>query len=75
MKTANEKKHEPYIAVKHAFAGKGLKLKDVADTIEVTESTLSKKLNGESDFFLAEIVTICSAFGLEQSIFFAGYDA
>ena len=67
----NNSKHAPYTAFRHAIAGMGLTLKDVADVIDVTETTLSKKINGGSDFYLSEISAICDAFGLEKSIFFA----
>lgn len=67
----NNSKHAPYIAFRLAIAGLGLTLKDVADVIDVTETTLSKKINGGSDFYLSEIQAICEAFGLEKSIFFA----
>lgn len=67
----NNSKHAPYTAFRHAIAGMGLTLKDVADVIDVTETTLSKKINGGSDFYLSEIRAICNAFGLEKSIFSA----
>lgn len=65
------KKHAPYIAFKHAIAGKGLTYKDVAKVIGVTETTLMLKINGSSDFFLSETRKICEAFGLEPAVFFA----
>ena len=64
------KKHEPYTAFRRAIAGKGLTFKDVAASIGVNEGTFSKKVNGESDFYLAEIRAICRTFGLDESIFF-----
>ena len=64
------RKHAPYTQFKLAIAGKGLTLKDVAAVIGTTESTLSKKINGDSDFYLSEIRAICRTFGLDQSIFF-----
>lgn len=63
--------HAPYTAFKLAMAGKGLTLRDVAAAIDVTEPTLSQKINGSSDFYLSEIRTICETFGFETSIFFA----
>ncbi len=63
--------HTPYIAFKLAIAGRGLTLRDVAATIGVTESTLSQKINGASDFFLSEVRTICETFGFDKALFFA----
>lgn len=65
------RKHAPYITFKLAIAGKGLTLKDVAEVIGVTDTTLSQKINGGSDFYLSEIRAICDAFGFEKTIFFA----
>jgi transcriptional regulator with XRE-family HTH domain len=69
-KTARQH-HAPYITFKLAIAGKGLTLRDVAAAIDVTESTLSQKINGASDFYLSEIRKICDTFGFDKSIFFA----
>ncbi len=66
----SKRKHAPYIAFKHAIAGKGLIYKDVAKVIGVTETTLMLKINGSSDFYLSEIRAICSAFDLDAAIFF-----
>ena len=71
-KTENAKqRHVPYKAFKHAMAGKGLTLRDVAAAIEVTEATLSQKVNGSSDFYLSEIRTICKTFDFDIVLFFA----
>lgn len=67
--------HPPYTAFKRAIAGKGLTLRDVAATIGVTESTLSQKINGSSDFFVTEIEAICKTFELNVAIFFVNYVA
>lgn len=69
------RKHAPYIAFKLAIAGKGLTLKDVALVIGVNEGTLSKKINGDSDFYVSEIRAICKTFELDENIFFAEYVA
>lgn len=66
----SNRKHAPYIAFKHAIAGKGLTYKDVAKVIDVTETTLMLKINGSSDFYLSEIRAICGAFGFDSSLFF-----
>lgn len=71
----SSRKHAPYTAFKNAIAGKGLTLKDVAEVINVTESTLSLKISGGSDFYLSEIKAICETFGFDSSIFFAEYVA
>ena len=71
----SKKKHAPYTAVKLWLAGHGITYKDVAEVINVTESTLSLKISGGSDFYLSEIKAICEAFGFDSSIFFAEYVA
>lgn len=67
----SKKKHAPYIAFKHAIAGKGLTYKDVAKVIDITETTLMLKINGGSDFYLSEQRAICTAFGIDPAVFFA----
>ncbi len=67
----SSRKHVPYTALRNAIAGLGLTLKDVANVIHVTESTLSLKINGGSDFYISEAYAICAAFGLDISLFFA----
>lgn len=68
---STKQRHAPYKAFKLAMAGKGLTLRDVAAAIEVTEATLSQKINGSSDFYLTEMRTICTTFGFDFAIFFA----
>ena len=40
-------------------------------SIEVTEATLSQKINGSSDFYLSEIRMICKTFDFDIVLFFA----
>lgn len=64
------KKHPPYIQLKRNFAANGITYKDVATVIKTTEATVMCKLNGSSDFYISEVLAICSAFGIDPSIFF-----
>lgn len=63
--------HPPYTTFKRTLAGMGLTYKDVADVIGVTASTVQLKINGQSDFYISEILAICEAFGIDANIFFA----
>ena len=58
---------------KAAVVLKGYTFADVAKILEIDISTLHRKMNGESDFYRAEIQTLCNALDIEdpQSIFFA----
>lgn len=64
------KKHAPYIKLKRLFASKGITYKDVAKAIQTTESTVMLKINGNSDFTISEMKTICATFDINPSIFF-----
>ena len=47
--------------------------KDLADILGISQSAISKKINGISEFSLSELQTISSKLGIEKtiSIFFA----
>lgn len=64
------KKHAPYIKLKRTFAAKGITYKDVAKVIHTAEATVMCKVNGSSDFYLAEVLAICAAFDIEAALFF-----
>lgn len=64
------RKHAPYIKLKREFAAKGITYKDVAQAIHTTEATVMCKINGSSDFYLSEMIAICSTFDIDLNIFF-----
>lgn len=64
------KKHAPYTKLKRTLAADGITYKDVARVIQTTEATVMCKINGSSDFYLSEMVTICSAFNIDFNLFF-----
>jgi transcriptional regulator with XRE-family HTH domain len=66
-----KKKHAPYIKLKRLFASRGITYKDVAKVIHTTEATVMCKINGDSDFTISEMKSICATFGIDPSVFFA----
>lgn len=58
-----------YKKFKAFLAGNGIKQKEIADLIDVTESTISKKINGKADFDMDEVRTICKKYNLKSDIF------
>ena len=58
--------------LKAAFAEKGLTLADCADHMGIDTSTLSKKMNGKSEWTLSNIHAVAKLIGEERalSIFF-----
>ena len=50
-----------------------IKCKDVADLLGVSKATISKKLNGLSDFSLVEIRTICAEYNISSDTYFIAY--
>lgn len=46
---------------------------DLADLLGVSKSTISKKLNGLSDFSLAEIRIICAEYNISSDVYFIAY--
>ena len=67
--------HKPYEALKREFLNRGLTYRDVANVIGVAASTVQLKINGQSDFYISEILAICEAFGIDAEVFFAEYEA
>lgn len=51
-----------------AIIAKGLSVKDVAKTVGIRAYTLYRKMNGESDFFRDEILTLCHILGIEDPV-------
>ena len=51
----------------------GKSVADVAKTLNISESTLYRKINGDSDFFRHEINMLCDELGIAdpKAIFFA----
>lgn len=66
-----KKKHPPYVKLKRLFAAREITYKDVAKVIQTTEATVMCKINGDSDFSISEMKTICATFGIDPGIFFA----
>ena len=62
-----------YSKLRGYFAERGIKLKDVAKVIDVTNSTISLKLNKEGyDFTVPEMQAICNYYGISSDEYFTG---
>lgn len=58
-----------YPKFKGFIAENNVKQKEVADLIGVTESTISKKINGNADFDMREVRIICKHYKINADIF------
>lgn len=60
-------------AFRDSMRRNGIRLKDVASALNISTTTLHRKLSGESDFTRTEIAICCNLFGAEcmHRIFFA----
>ena len=55
-----------------AFLAKnGIKQKEVAELLNITEQTLSTKMSGAQEFTLPQIRILCEHYGLSADIFLA----
>lgn len=63
--------HKPYIKFKGWLRGNGLTYKDVGELLGLSVATVSAKINGQSDFLLAEIKLLRQHYNLDSDIFFA----
>ncbi len=63
--------HAPYSKFKGWLRENGLTYSDLANLLGLNESTVSFKINGQSDFYLSEIRVIKQKYHLTSDIFFA----
>jgi predicted XRE-type DNA-binding protein len=62
---------EPYYKFKGYLAENNIKQKNVAETLEISQATFSKRLNGKGgDFTIQDAKKICLALGIKAEIFF-----
>lgn len=64
-----ERVHPPYNKLKGVLREKELTYADIAEDIGTTETTISQKINGYSDFFMSEVTEICRKRGLSTDFF------
>ena len=62
--------HAPYSKFKGWLRSNGLTYADLALVLGLNETTISLKMNGQSDFFLSEIKIIKKRYRLDSDIFF-----
>lgn len=62
---------EAYSKFKGYLAENNIQQKEVAKTINISEATISKRLNGKGgDFTIQDLKKICSKFNIKAEIFF-----
>ena len=62
-------KHEPYNKFKGKLRELGLTYADIAKTLSISETAVSHKVNGRSDFNLTEVDKIGIEYGISRDIF------
>ena len=70
MERYSNKIHKPYAKFKGWLRENGLTYGDIAEYLGLDKSTVSLKVNGQSDFFLNEIQALKSKYNLSSDIFF-----
>lgn len=50
-------------------AAHGVKVKDIADLLDIHVNNASEKINGKQNFTLPQIKTICETYGISADIF------
>lgn len=61
--------HQPYMKFKGWLRTIGKTYADVAEILGCTISTVSQKVNGNSDFYACEVVKILNEYGGDYNIF------
>ena len=68
-KTSKKLYHPPYSKFQGYLKENRITLRDIADLLGVTYSTVSSKNNGQADYKVSEINKICDHFGISSEIF------
>ncbi len=64
-------KREPYYKFKGYLAENNIQQKEVAKLINISQATLSKRLNGKGgDFSIQDLKKICTSLKINAEIFF-----
>lgn len=67
---STQQKHKPYTKFKYFLTSRNISYEDLGRLLNVTATTIKKKIDGESDFYLSEQEKICTMFQLHPNIFF-----
>lgn len=65
-----KKIHKPYARFKGWIRENGLTYADIANFLGLNETTISLKINGQSDFLLSEVQALQNHYGINSNIFF-----
>ena len=66
-----KKKYTPYSKLKGWLKENGVKYSEIAELLGVNVTTVSLKINGQSDFSLYEAKVIMGRYNINREIFFA----
>lgn len=61
--------HEPYQKFKGVLKEKEITYRDIGNILGITETSVSHKINGYSDFFISEVEKIKNKYGIPEKIF------
>lgn len=67
--------HNPYNKFKGWLVENNLTYSDIGDVLGLNKTTVSLKINGQSDFYLSEVILLIKEYGLSFDIFFTNYVA
>lgn len=62
-------KHEPYNKFKGIMREKGLTNVDIAKTLGLSETAISMKTNGASDYYISEVMQLEKEYGIGFKFF------
>ena len=61
--------HQPYQKLKGALRAHNLTYSDVAEILRISETSVSHKINGRSDFYLQEVIKMVNYLDIHIKIF------
>lgn len=61
--------HKPYEKLKTVLRENNITYAEIAKELGVSESSVSKKINGVSDFYLSEVDILLEKYGIHTEVF------
>lgn len=61
--------HKPYIKLKGALRERSLTYSDLAKDLGISKTSVERKINGASDFYLSEVEILQKKYGFQTEVF------
>lgn len=63
------RKHKPYNKLKSILLDRDINYSELGDLLQISNGSVSAKINGLSDFYVSEMYAICETYGIDICVF------